>query len=276
MIGLNPLVLLCDVMDGKCIWCYLCVIFIVLHVFIRLPALQSCWVKATWRTCCRWRAARRSCRDPAVTPAVCRSATGPSQESATTGLFTLTHRTTQLFLLLFVFLCIIYLFINILFWKFTPYSGLMSGSTPGGEPQTSHIPAGCLQSIRTRGGPLEAGILSTPTTTPPCLQSVSLQPLIKQHGRRRSAIMWQFSFSFFFPAGAAGVPGGALHTQLQHLPGRHFVPPAGGVGSVDRPRRGPHAPESQYDRLQDGSRLHPHLQPGPALLPHPGAAQWQQ
>lgn len=231
--------------------------------------LQSCWVKVTWRTCCRRQAARRSCRDPAVSPAVCPSATGPSQESATTGLST--HK-------YFFFVFTTHpMKKKTLF--FLTCSCPVSESIPGGELQTSHIPAGCLRSTRTRGGPLEAGTLNTPTTTPPCLQSVSLQPLIIQPGCRWSSNTWLPLFCFcFVAAGAAGLPGGALHPQRQHLPGRHLVPPAGGVGPVDRPRRGPHTPESQHDRLQDGSRLHPHLQPGHALLPHPGAARsaWQE
>lgn len=37
------------------------------------------------------------------------------------------------------------------------------------------------------------------------------------------------------PAGAAGVPGGSVHPQRQHLSGLHSVPSAGGVGPVDRP-----------------------------------------
>lgn len=71
--------------------------------------------------------------------------------------------------------------------------------------------------------------------------------------------------------GTAGVSGSAVHSQWQHLSGLLSVPPAGGVGSVDRPWRGADASEPQYSRLQDRSWLHTHLQPGHALLPHTGA-----
>lgn len=47
----------------------------------------------------------------------------------------------------------------------------VSESIPGGAPQTSRTPVGCLRSTRTRGGHLEAGTQNTPTTTPPCLRS---------------------------------------------------------------------------------------------------------
>lgn len=47
----------------------------------------------------------------------------------------------------------------------------VSESIPGGAPQTSRTPVGCLRSMRMRGGHLEAGTQNTPTTTPPCLRS---------------------------------------------------------------------------------------------------------
>lgn len=72
-------------------------------------------------------------------------------------------------------------------------------------------------------------------------------------------------------SGAEGVSGGSVHSQRQHLSGLGPVPPAGGVGSVDRPRRGADPSKFQHCRLQDRSGLHTHLQPGRTLLPHTGA-----
>lgn len=117
---------------------------------------QSCSVNKTWRICCRWAAAPLTCTHPPVRLTVCLSATGPSQGSATTGQRWGGRKTAVLLLM-----------------GFHPFSQmfllfLCSGSIQNGELPTSHIPAGCLRSMRMCGGCLVDGTPNTNTTTSAC------------------------------------------------------------------------------------------------------------